>query len=239
MNKNAASKSISIIIPVYNEDKHINSIIDHIKNDQFTDDIEIIVVDGHDEKNTLGAITYEDVIKLPSPKGRAVQMNAAASRAVGKILLFLHADTRLPEGALGDIKSVIDETDSVAGAFDLSLDNSGIIYKLTGKFASRKHRLTRIPFGDQAIFIEKKYFENIGGFSEIPLMEDVDLMKRIKNQKDKITIIKKSVITSSRKWEKEGVFYTIFRNWTLQALYLFGVSPEKLVKYYYGGKNHE
>ena len=161
-------------------------------------------------------------------------MNAGAARASGDILLFLHADTLLPPEALCR-KSLTRLSDGrfVGGAFDLGFQNSRWIFRLTGKCASLKHRLTRVPYGDQAIFMRRSYFDQIGGYPEIPLMEDVELMKRVKRQGGRIVILPEAVATSSRKWEKDGVLYTILRNWMLQALYLFGVPAEKLVKYYY------
>jgi hypothetical protein len=101
-----------------------------------------------------------------------------------------------------------------------------------GTLSSFRSRLSRIPFGDQALFIRKEYFNRIGGYKEIPLMEDVELMRRIKRTGDKIWIIPERVMTSARRWEREGVIYCTFRNWTLQILYLLGVSPDKLARFY-------
>jgi len=228
------SQGISLIIPVYNEERYINSTLALLLSRQTEVQVEIIIVDGSKRENTIAVINSSQVIKISSPKGRAVQMNAGASRAGKDILLFLHGDTMLPENAFEDIINVFNSTGSVAGAFNLSLDNSSLLFRLIGRWASLKHRLTRIPYGDQAIFIKKDYFKKMGGYAEIPLMEDVELMKRIKNKKDTITILKTSVKTSSRKWEDEGPLRRIFKNWMLQAMYLYGVSPEQLAQYYYG-----
>ncbi|MDY6971195.1 MAG: hypothetical protein SV775_02585 [Thermodesulfobacteriota bacterium] len=121
----------------------------------------------------------------------------------------------------------------VAGAFDLGFDSRRWFFSLTAAVASMRSRITRTPFGDQAIFIKRSYFERIGGFCDIPLMEDIELMKRIKKKGDAIRIIPLKVTTSARKWEKEGIILTTLRNWLLQFLYFLGVSPEKLVRYYY------
>ncbi len=233
MERAGNNQGISIIIPVYNEERYINSTVADLLSRQTEVPVEILIIDGSKRKNTIGTIRNRQVVKISSSRGRALQMNIGASRAGKNILLFLHCDTILPEHAFEDIVNVFNSTSSVAGAFDLSLDNSRLLFRLIGKWASWKHRLTRIPYGDQAIFIRKDYFEKIGGYKEIPLMEDLDLMKRIKRKKDTITILRSSVKTSSRKWEEEGPLETIFKNWMLQALYLFGVSPEQLVRYYY------
>jgi hypothetical protein len=121
----------------------------------------------------------------------------------------------------------------IGGAFDLGIRNGRRIFQIIGRCASWKHRLTRVPYGDQAIFMLRNYFEEMGGYPEIPLMEDVELMKRVKRRGGRIIILPQTVMTSSRKWEKDGVAYTIARNWVIQTLYLLGVPAERLVKYYY------
>lgn len=226
---------VSIIIPVLHEAERINEVLDSLKNAVADVHYEAIVVDGDAAGGTIAGIIDDEVITLITPRGRALQMNAGAARACGEILLFLHADTLLPPNALPKIVEAISDSRFVGGAFDLGIQNRRWIFWLTGKCASLKHRLTRVPYGDQAIFMRRDYFKTIGGYPEIPLMEDVELMKRVKRQGGCITILREAVATSSRKWEKDGVAYTIIRNWMIQALYLFGVPAEKLVKYYYKG----
>ena len=226
---------VSIIIPVLHEAERINEVLDSLKNAVADVHYEAIVVDGDAAGGTIAWIVDDEVITMITPRGRAMQMNAGAARACGEILLFLHADTLLPPNALPKIVEAISDSRFVGGAFDLGIQNRRWIFWLTAKCASLKHRLTRVPYGDQAIFMRRDYFETIGGYPEIPLMEDVELMKRVKRQGGCITILREAVATSSRKWEKDGVAYTIIRNWMIQALYLFGVPAEKLVKYYYKG----
>ena len=120
----------------------------------------------------------------------------------------------------------------VGGAFDLKIGSDRFIFKIIGNLASLRSRLTRIPYGDQAIFIRRDYFRTIGGYKDVPLMEDVELMQRIKRQGDKIFILKEKVITSPRRWEREGVLYCTLRNWIITILYFIGVSPDRLVKFY-------
>ncbi len=226
---------VSIIIPVLHEAERINEVLDSLKNAVADVHYEAIVVDGDAAGGTIAWIVDDEVITMITPRGRAMQMNAGAARACGEILLFLHADTLLPPNALPKIVEAISDSRFVGGAFDLGIQNRRWIFWLTGKCASLKHRLTRVPYGDQAIFMRRDYFETIGGYPEIPLMEDVELMKRVKRQGGCITILREAVATSSRKWEKDGVAYTIIRNWMIQALYLFGVPAHRLVKYYYKG----
>ncbi len=228
---------ISVIVPVLNEGERIGELLRHLRERAGSLLVEIIVADGDPDGSTLKEIRDEDVISLRSPRGRGAQMNRGAERATGSILLFLHADTLLPENAFREICDALDDTRFVGGAFDLGIDSERFLIRLTARCASLKHRLTRVPYGDQAIFIRADFFHEIGGYREIPLFEDVELMRRVKKLGKTIIILDRRTITSPRKWEKDGVFYTIFHNWTLQALHLMGASPEFLSKHYYGDKN--
>jgi len=229
------SIKFSIIVPVFQERETINGLMEHLHQLDTEKDCEIIVVDGDEEKDTLRAIHSNHVIKVSSEKGRAKQMNAGASVAKGEILIFLHADTELPILAFKKIRAAVEQKGYIAGAFDLGIRSNKLIFKIISFLASLRSRLNRIPYGDQAIFIRREYFEKIGGYQEIPLMEDVELMKRIKKSGHKIQIFHDRVWTSPRRWEKEGVIFCIFRNWTLQVLYFLGVSPHKLIQFYKSG----
>jgi rSAM/selenodomain-associated transferase 2 len=226
------SIKFSLIIPAFHEGKRINRLIEYLNGLDSDKTVEIIVVDGAPEKDTLKAIHSNNVIKISSDKGRAKQMNAGASMARGEILIFLHADTELPTQALKKISSLIERREYVGGAFDLGIKSDKFILKVIGNLSSLRSRLNSIPFGDQAIFIRREYFKQIGGYKEIPLMEDVELMRRIKKSGNKIWIFYDRVMTSPRRWEKEGVIYCTLRNWTLRTLYLLGVAPHKLASFY-------
>ena len=223
---------LSIIVPVVDEDRIINDLIEHLYGLPFGDGCEVIIVDGNQSQNTLKAILRGDVKKIASFKGRGAQMNAGAAGAKGEILLFLHADTLLPRPVLDQILLALKQPDIVGGAFDLGIDSNRWGFRLIETVASLRSRITRIPYGDQAIFIKKAVFERLGGFGEIPLMEDVDLMRRVKKAGQKIAIIPLKVLTSPRRWEKEGLFFSTLRNWILISLYLLGVSPQRLSKFY-------
>jgi rSAM/selenodomain-associated transferase 2 len=224
--------AVSIIIPVLNESTRINELIAHLYTLTFNEKYEIIVVDGDPDGGTLKTIHDPSVLKIKSPEGRGVQMNEGAKSARGAVLLFLHADTELPQEALTLIVATLKHEMIMAGAFDLGIKSARFAFRLIESLASLRSRITRIPFGDQAIFIRKTYFHKIGGFKDISLMEDMDIMKRIKKKGDKISIIQRKVLTSPRRWEKEGVFRCTLRNWVLQLLYSFGVSPFKLAQFY-------
>ncbi len=226
-------KQFSIIIPVFNEMHIINSIIEHLYTLKGEEDFEIIVVDGNSERKTIKTINDERIIAITSEKGRAKQMNTGADIAKGKILVFVHADTKLPENALKKISKILKKDNYIGGAFDLEIDSNNLILKFISYTASIKAKFTKVPYGDQVIFIRKDYFNKIGRYKEISLMEDVELMQRIKREGGKIFIIKDKVKTSPRKWIENGIIYNTLKNNIIRLLYYFGVSTEKLAKFYY------
>jgi rSAM/selenodomain-associated transferase 2 len=222
----------SIVIPVLKESDRVNSLIENIEGLTVDGAHEVIVVDGSPTKDTIRAIDNENIVKLVSPKGRARQMNAGASMAKGEILIFLHADTELPCNALKSINSAMAQGRYVGGALQLDFNSEKIRFRMLARLASLRCLLTRIPYGDQAIFIERDYFSALGGYKDIPIMEDVELMRRIKRKGDKICIVPEKVKTSPRRWEQEGFVYVNVRNAILFASYMLGVSPEKLASFY-------
>lgn len=222
----------SFIIPVWNEEAIISRTIEHVRSLGASGSAEIIVVDGDPAGITVKAARHAGVKTAISEKGRGKQMNLGAALAEGEILIFLHADTLLPPDALKLIQTAMDDSSFVAGAFDLAIASERPVFRLIEKAASIRSHLTRIPYGDQAIFMRKKNFQDLGGFRGIPIMEDVELMQRIKKRKGKICILRKAASTSPRRWEKEGIAYTTIRNWILLSLYLCGIEPESLVRFY-------
>lgn len=224
--------TISVIIPVFNEARLIQRTLDHLDGLDGSDALEIIVVDGSRDRNTLQAVRHRRITALTAPRGRGIQMNTGARQATGAIFLFLHADTLLPPDALHRIGETCRRPGIAGGAFDLMIDDPGRIFRIIERTASLRSRLTRIPYGDQAIFLNRWCFERMGGYREIPIMEDVDLMRRIRQARREIMILPRKVRTSPRRWRKEGVYYTTLRNWMLVTLFLAGVSPERLARFY-------
>ena len=234
MNSTSAKKpKFSIIIPVLNEYDQINTTIKHLRKiGAESDTCEIIVVDGDPQCSTIKTIEDDSVRTITSAKGRGCQMNAGAEIAKGDVILFLHADTALPDGAIEKISRVLENEKYVGGAFNLGIDSNRIFLKCIAARANLRSRLSRIPYGDQAVFMRKTCFEDTGRFKEVPLMEDVDLMRRIKKRGDKVFILPDKVMTSARRWETEGALYTTIRNQILVRLYYLGVGPDKLSKFY-------
>ena len=224
--------TLSVIIPVLNESAGINNVIAQLRSQAPVDTVEIIVVDGDPAGSTIKAISHPDIVRAIAGTGRGIQMNSGAVRASSEILLFLHADTFLPQNAFADIRKAFQDEEYVAGCFDLGIRSSRRLFRITERYVALRTRITRIPFGDQAIFIRREYFERIGGYRDIPIMEDVELMRRIRGRGDVICVIPEKVSTSARRWEREGVLLATIRNWTLQFLYWCGVPPKRLAKFY-------
>lgn len=228
------NKKISIIVPVLNESAGINKTIDHLWSMKTGSGLstEVIVVDGDPAGKTIDTVEDDRVITTVEKTGRARQMNCGAALANGEILLFLHADTRLPDDSLILIDAACSKLELKAGAFDLAIDSEGMIFRLIEKTASLRSRLTGIPYGDQAFFFSADYFRRLGGFADVPIMEDVEIMRRIKRRGDKIVFLPRSARTSARRWKKEGVIKCTIRNRLLVTLYAAGMDPQRLARFY-------
>jgi rSAM/selenodomain-associated transferase 2 len=224
--------NLSVIVPVLNEAGIIQALLNHLRSLSAIEETEIIVVDGDPDCTTARSISDSTIITLSSERGRARQMNAGAAAASGEILIFLHADTELPTNALRTISTIIRPGKYVGGAFDLGIRSDSYAFRLIAKAASLRARLTRIPYGDQAIFMRRDFFLNMGGYRDIPIMEDVELMQRVKKLGERIYLVPDRVQTSPRRWEREGVLYCTLRNWLLSSLFYLGVSPERLSRFY-------
>ena len=222
-------QSISVIVPTYNEGD-INSQINKLLKQKPTP-LEIIIANHGKPK----PIKNKDkrIKVLQSPKGRAKQMNFGAKQARGEILLFLHADTSLPKKGLEEVKNTIIKQDLQAGAFSLKIDSKKWPLKFFSWTTSMRSRKNKIPYGDQAIFIRKDYFKEIGGYKELLLLEDVELMQRIKKKKGRVKILKSKVKSSPRRYLKQGIWKTMFKNRLIMLLFTAGVSPRRLAKLYY------
>lgn len=227
-----AENRLSVVIPVFDESAVINDLLLHLSRLPFHGEIDIVVVDGDSGGGTLRAIRHGNIRGVISPPGRGVQMTLGARMARGEILLFLHADTRLPRAGFQLIRDALDDPGIAGGAFDLGIGSRRPCFRLIEAVASLRSRLTRVPYGDQAIFIRKTVFSELGGFRPFPIMEDVDLMLRLRRSGRKIVFLPETVRTSARRWEAEGVVFTTLRNWALLLLFFAGVSPTRLARLY-------
>ncbi len=227
--------TISIVIPVVNEQQRINSLIEHLKGvvgrGQEIQEPEIIVVDGDAEGSTLSAVADSHVIGITAPQGRGVQLAAGVSHATGEIILLLHADTQLPEHGVARV------ADAVAGgadwgAFRLGIDAPGWAYRVIAWSVDVRCKLFALPYGDQAVFVTRAALESVGGIPPIPLMEDVELAWHLRKAGKRFILLPQRIRTSARRWQRDGIVRRTLHNWWLLVRYLTGVDPEHLAKEY-------
>jgi rSAM/selenodomain-associated transferase 2 len=227
----ASSPSLSIIIPTLNEVDIIERTLQCLAPLR-QQGCELLVADGGSHDNTLTRI--ENLIDhgLIATKGRSLQMNAGAKLATGQWLLFLHADTQLPK----DISCFLDflqTTQSRWGFFCLRLSGPHFSFRIIEAAINIRSRLSSVATGDQCLFVRRDMFESLGGYPQIPLMEDV-AMSKVLRKKSKPFCWRSPVMTSSRRWEQAGIAKTVLLMWRLRLAYFFGVSPQRLAKLYYG-----
>ncbi len=221
------SPAISIIIPALNEAANLARTLPDVLQ---VEDIEVILADGGSTDGTQDVAEQMGVRVVNSTRGRGRQMNAGASVASGKILLFLHADTLLPTNFVSSLRTVLDRG-AVAGAFRLGIEDCSLSLRLVEWGANLRSRLFGLPYGDQAIFMLAADFYRLNGFPCWPLMEDVHFCRQLKRH-GKIVIADASVKTSSRRWQKLGTWRTTLRNQCCLLAYFCGVAPERIAAFY-------
>lgn len=221
---------LSIIIPVLNEAAGIVQLLLSLA-DMRKAGCEIIVVDGGSEDETFRlAVPLSDRVISTSP-GRARQMNAGAEHASGDVLLFLHADTILPQDAGHLVLDSLLRTGRAWGRFDVRLTGQRMIFRVIERMMNWRSRMTGIATGDQGIFVRREIFRQAGGYEEIPLMEDIALSKALRKYTPPLCISEK-LVTSSRRWEKHGIYTTIVLMWSLRIRYAMGVDAGRLAREY-------
>jgi len=219
---------ISIVMPVLNEEKTIAAMVAALARFK---PHEVMIVYGGSSDRTAEICNRLGAMVIRSPRGRGTQMNHGARQATGDVLLFLHADTRLPDSAFDDIHGALGDPRCVGGRFDVQLDGTHWMLGMIGAMISLRSRLSQVATGDQAIFVRRKIFAELGGYPDIPLMEDVAFSQALK-RRGAVACLRSRVVTSARRWERDGVWRTILKMWALKSLYLAGVSPLRLKRYY-------
>ena len=216
-------------MPVFNEAKTLHT---YLRQLHLSENEELIVVDGGSSDNTV-AVAREFTEKVYTTRtGRASVMNYGAKKAEGDILLFLHADCILPAEGLIVIRKTLSEMGVAAGAFFLGINHENPVFRIIEWMANARSRVTKFLYGDQGMFLRKEVFDRIGGFADVPLMEDLEISKRLMKEGE-IVFVHPQILASPRRWLNEGILYTTLRDWTIAFSYTFlRVSPDRLIRYY-------
>ncbi len=224
---------LAVVVPVFNEGIAVESMLARLSLMRARG-AEIIVVDGGSADRTAAlAAPLADHV-LPSARGRACQMNAGAKAAIDNgadVLLFVHADSELPESADCLIESALTASGRVWGRFDVRIDGRAPMLAAVSTMMNWRSRLTGICTGDQALFVTRPAFEQLAGFAPIALMEDIDFSRRAKALSWPV-VIHQRVVTSGRRWERHGVLRTIALMWRFRLAYFFGADPQRLAQRY-------
>lgn len=223
----AKSRKISIIIPILNEAKILDRTLSRLQPELGPH--ELIIVDGGSNDNSVCiAEKYGEV--LTSARGRAKQLNVGAAAATGDILLFLHADVWLETGALKAVESAL-LSGYIAGGFRQKIDSKRILYRLIEIAGDIRGKYLKVFYGDSGIFLARADFEKIGGFPDLPILEEMEFSKGLRKL-GKTTLIVPHIHLSARRWEARGIIRTTLNNWLITLLYFLKVSPERLAKLY-------
>jgi rSAM/selenodomain-associated transferase 2 len=219
---------LSVIVPALDEEATIASTLAHARRPGH---VELVVVDGGSRDGTVDTARPLADRVLDAPRGRAAQMNAGAAAARGALLLFLHADTRLPDDYPALVADALAPADVVGGRFDIRLDAPGLVYRMIERLIGLRSRLTGVATGDQAIFVRRDAFVRVGGYPAIPLMEDIALCRALKRT-GRMVALRDVVVTSARRWQRDGLVRTVALMWMLRLAYYAGVSPARLARAY-------
>jgi rSAM/selenodomain-associated transferase 2/rSAM/selenodomain-associated transferase 1 len=222
-------KALCIVMPVFNEGRMLTARLKALVPLRKRG-VELVVVDGGSTDDTWAIASALADHVLLAPKGRASQMNAGAHNATAGTLIFLHADTHLPEGA-DQLIALALQAGHDWGRFDVQIESTRGVLRGVARLMNQRSRLTGIATGDQAMFVKRAVFESLGGFADMPLMEDVELSTRLQ-RRGPPACISTPVITSGRRWEQHGVWRTITLMWWLRAAYFFGAAPDALARRY-------
>lgn len=219
----------TIIIPTFNEEDKVQACLMRLQGLR-EQGFEVIVADGGSVDKTPQLVEGHCDQFISARKGRAAQMNAAALQAKGEMIFFLHVDTRLPE-KFSELISSIEADTFCWGRFDVQLSGQHWSFRMIESMMNLRSRLSGIATGDQVIFMSKKLYHKVGGYPEIELMEDIAMSRRLKNIRSPLCMPQK-VLTSSRRWERNGIISTIIKMWWLRFSYFIGIDPAKLARQY-------
>ncbi len=219
---------ISVIIPTLNER---DSLPTTLASASTTPEVEVVVADGGSRDGTI-QIAHDFGCRVVSTSpGRARQMNVGAEESQGEYLIFLHADTLLPREFQGCVRETLADPEVAAGAFRLQIEGARGFLHLIAVGANRRSRYCQMPYGDQAIFLRSELFQEVGGYPELPIMEDFELIRRLR-RRGSIALTSSSVLTSGRRWKELGIWRTTLLNQIVILAYLAGVQPTRIASWY-------
>lgn len=226
------TQCLSVIIPTLNEAGQIEHTIASImQHHDPTIPLEIIVADGGSGDQTVELAVRRGARVVHSAPGRANQMNAGARVAKGNVLIFLHADTQLPPNFTSHIAHALSQPEAIAGAFELEIDSSEPLLRWVERGVKWRSRYLQMPYGDQALFMTAVAFQQVGGFPTLPILEDVEMVKQLRRL-GQIVIVRKSVRTSARRWQRLGIIETTMFNQFVLLAFRLGVSPNRIANWY-------
>ena len=223
-----AARRISVVVPTLNEEACLAAALDAAA---LAPGDELIIVDAGSTDGTADIARRYTSQFFRGPRGRAKQMNYGARHAQGDILLFLHADTLLPAGGLQAVRRALQQPGTVGGAFRLVITPATPALRLVAWGTNLRSRFGGLPYGDQALFVSRRVFEDLGGYDDVPFMEDIRLVQALR-RRGRLTILPQAVATSGRRWQRDGVLFTTARNIVLMTLYFCGVRPGTLKRWY-------
>lgn len=226
--KTQSSLKISVIIPTYNESTVLRETLHRLEAHH---PFETIIGDGGSEDDTVDIARERGVTVVQSQRGRAAQMNAAAGEAKGDLLLFLHADSYVNPRGYQEMVQTMFNGAYLGGAFGLEIDSPLPALKRIARWANWRSRYLSLVYGDQGIFVRRETFNELKGFSPLPICEDLDFFRRLK-KRGSVVLLKEKAFTSPRRWLAEGIGFTTLRNIAIVSLFLMGFSPARLSRWY-------
>jgi rSAM/selenodomain-associated transferase 2 len=222
---------ISVVLITLNEAAMVGECLARVAAQSREGGVEIVVADGGSVDGTVAAAQRYARVVAAAQRGRAAGLNAGAAAATGEILLFLHADTRLPDGWPALVRRVLAAPGVVGGRFRVSFDNPSWRLRVVAAAINARDRILGGFTGDQAVFVAAGVFRALGGYADLPLMEDLDFARRLVGA-GKVVRLRQAVVTSARRWERHGLLRTVALMWTLRLLYRAGVPPRYLAPFY-------
>jgi rSAM/selenodomain-associated transferase 2 len=219
---------VSVVIPALNEEKSLPKLLEELSRQSAR---QIIVADGGSRDQTVNIARGfgADVVSLSPCRGR--QLNTGAAIAVGEALFFVHADATIPPNAVSLVSESLSGGRCVGGSFSIAIDSRRPSFRFIFWMINQRSRRLRLPYGDQGIFTSREAFDTIGGYRDIPIMEDLDFMRRM-NRLGPTLLLPQKIVASARRYDKEGPVFSTFRNWLLVTLFAAGVDPERMLKLY-------